>query len=165
MLGSFARVGSAPYISHLAEAAEMVRRNGGTEAVIMAAWLHDTIEDTSTTLFDIERRFGPRIASLVDELTDDPTHTKAQRHQAQIDNAPHKTKNAALIKAADQLSNVRSLRLNPPDWPRAQALAYVEKASAVLASLRCSDQLKAEFSEEAKATLDFWETRPPPLPL
>ena len=152
------------YITHPAEVAEIVKKYGGGEAAIIAAWLHDTVEDTHVTLYDIEQEFGPRIASLVDELTDNPALTKAQQHQAQIDGAAYKTSNAALVKAADQLSNVRSLYLNPPDWPRTQAQAYVKKASAVLASLRCSHKLKAAFDAEAKAALDFWETRPPPLP-
>ena len=153
-----------PYITHPAEVAEIVREYGGGDAAIIAAWLHDTVEDTDVTLYDIERHFGPRISSLVDELTDNPTLTKAQQHQAQIDSAAHMTSTAALVKAADQLSNVRSLRLNPPDWPRAQIQAYVKKASAVLALLKCSDYLKSAFQNEAKATLDFWETRSPPLP-
>ena len=59
-----------PYDVHLSAVAELVESVGGTPEMIAAAWLHDTVEDTPTTISDIEREFGPRVAELVRALTD-----------------------------------------------------------------------------------------------
>lgn len=59
-----------PYIVHPAAVAELVRSVTDDEQMIAAAWLHDTVEDTPSTLQDIESHFGPRVAKLVDMLTD-----------------------------------------------------------------------------------------------
>ena len=61
-----------PFIIHPKEVAELVRDSGGNEKEIAAAWLHDTVEDTETTLAEIEEFFGPELREIVDGLTDPP---------------------------------------------------------------------------------------------
>jgi (p)ppGpp synthase/HD superfamily hydrolase len=78
-----------PYMNHLTEVAELVAR--ATDAadleLIIAAVLHDTVEDTEATPEELARRFGPRVASLVAQVTDDKSVPKADRKRLQVEHA------------------------------------------------------------------------------
>ena len=139
------------HIQHLAEVATFVGAFGGDDIAIAAAWLHDAVEDTDVTLADIEERFGGQVAACVAEVTDDPDLDTAARHAAQIASAPFKSPRAALIKAADQVSNLRALVASPPGWSAARRAAYVEKAEAVVAGLAIPEGLRTEFTHAAMA--------------
>jgi (p)ppGpp synthase/HD superfamily hydrolase len=139
------------YTHHLAEVAALVGAFGGDEDAVAAAWLHDAVEDTAATLADIEAHFGQTIAGYVSEITDDPNLDKAARRAAQIASAPHKSPAAALIKAADQISNLRSIVASPPGWENERRLAYVQKATDVVAGLRIPDGMRQAFELAADA--------------
>jgi GTP diphosphokinase / guanosine-3',5'-bis(diphosphate) 3'-diphosphatase len=64
---------ASPYINHPLALADILAREGGVEdaRVIAAALLRDTLEDTETTLSELEARFGKRVAAIVAEVTDD----------------------------------------------------------------------------------------------
>jgi (p)ppGpp synthase/HD superfamily hydrolase len=125
-----------PYLNHLIEVAALVAEatEGDADAVI-AALLHDTIEDTNATAADIESRFGRPIAALVLELTDDKSLTKPERKDQQVAKAPHKSRAASIIKLADKTSNLRAIAASPPQWPDERKRAYVEWAKDVVAGL------------------------------
>ena len=91
-----------PYINHPLEVAERIARIGGVHdiEVLVAAILHDTIEDTETTAEEIERLFGPTVAALVLEVTDDRSLTSMERKRLEIEHAPLLTPRAKLIKGA-----------------------------------------------------------------
>ena len=59
-----------PYEVHLKSVAELVSGVTDDAEMIAAAWLHDTVEDTTATLEDIAREFGAEVAALVSDLTD-----------------------------------------------------------------------------------------------
>jgi len=139
----------APYLTHCAEVVEIVARHGGDGVAVAAAWLHDTVEDTDATLEEIEARFGAAVAGVVAELTDPPGLSREARFASQIAAAPGKSARAALVKAADQTSNLRGLVASPPDWPADRRAAYVAKARAVVAGLAIPDALRAEFEAAA----------------
>ena len=108
--------GSEPYINHLAEVANLLATaTEGVDAEIVAAgWLHDSIEDTDTTRAELAQTFSERVASLVVECTDDMSLPKAERRRKQIEDAPHKSSGAKLIKIADKISNIGSrIRSDP----------------------------------------------------
>lgn len=85
--------------------------------VLMAAILHDTVEDTDTTFDEIELNFGSVIRKIVEEVTDDKTKPKMERKQLQIEHAKHSSFNAKLVKLADKLYNLRDLEKSAPeDW-------------------------------------------------
>jgi (p)ppGpp synthase/HD superfamily hydrolase len=129
-------LGAEPYVIHLEEVAALVTQFGGTETAIVAAWLHDTVEDCDVTRADLVDAFGEAVAAVVMELTDDKSLPKAERKWLQIVNAPKKSPEAALIKLCDKMSNVRAVGLNPPlHWPAERKHAYVEWAEAVVAAL------------------------------
>ena len=59
--------------------------------VIMAAILHDTVEDTDTSLEEVEAEFGKAVRDIVDEVSDDKNLGKEERKRLQIVHAPHKS--------------------------------------------------------------------------
>src|SRR5690242_3651868 len=78
-----------PYINHLIEVAELVACSDDVldANLIMAAFLHDTVEDTGVTAQQLEQRFGPDVTSLVMEVTDDKSLPKEVRKSLQVQNA------------------------------------------------------------------------------
>ena len=105
-----------PQLNHIQEVADLVWISGGSDIEISAAWLHDSIEDTSTTIKDIEGIFGPEVAALVLALTDSPDLDLLSLKERKIQQAEilkNKNKSVKLIKLADQISNVKTLRIEP----------------------------------------------------
>lgn len=138
-----------PYINHLLEVAQLVA-GALTESdtnVIVAALLHDTIEDAGVTKEELVELFGSDVADLVVELTDDKLLPKAERKRLQIVNAPHKSTRAQIIKLADKISNLRALLASPPaDWSVDRKQEYFEWAKQVVAGLTAPNPiLKQEF--------------------
>lgn len=84
--------------------------------IILAALLHDTVEDTETTEAELLNNFGEEITSYVMEMTDDKSLDKKLRKDLQIKNAPHKSKGAKLIKICDKICNITDVINNPPHW-------------------------------------------------
>lgn len=142
-----------PYINHLAEVADLVARAVGGRDVnlVVAALLHDTVEDTATTIAELAELFGADIAGLVAEVTDDRNLPKDERKRLQVLHAPNRSHRAKLIKLADKTSNLRALATSPPaGWPPDRRLAYVRWAREVVAGLRGADPwLEALFDEAA----------------
>jgi guanosine-3',5'-bis(diphosphate) 3'-pyrophosphohydrolase len=144
-----------PYINHLAEVANILAEvTDGMDAELVAAgWLHDTVEDELATLVELTAEFGDRIAALVDEVTDDMSLAQTQRRQKQVEDAPHKSPSAKLIKIADKVSNVRArihADLNPAQ--RNDLAAYTIWAEDVVAGCRgVNSKLDAKFDDAVKA--------------
>lgn len=139
----------SPYINHLIEVTELLWRVGGVREpdVLIAAVLHDSIEDTRTAPHEIRDAFGQAVLDLVLEVSDDKSLPKAERKQLQVEHAPHKSQPAKQIKLADKICNVRDILLNPPpDWPPERCQEYLDWARRVVAGLRgASPALEAEF--------------------
>jgi guanosine-3',5'-bis(diphosphate) 3'-pyrophosphohydrolase len=118
----------APYINHLLEVAFLVAE--ATKAkdpnLIVAALLHDAIEDQKVAHEEIAKRFGEDVASLVAEVTDDKTLPSRVRKRLQIEHAPKISRRAKILKLADKVSNVRSIASGPPDWSDTRKLTYVQ---------------------------------------
>ena len=109
----------SPYINHPISVAKIISEIGNTEdpKVLAAALLHDTIEDTETTVDELIDNFGERVCSLVQEVTDDKSLPKMERKQRQIEHAKEISEGAALIKLGDKISNVTDITNTPPtDW-------------------------------------------------
>lgn len=85
--------------------------------VLMAAILHDTVEDTDTTFDEIEEHFGTAVRNIVAEVTDDKNLPKQERKRLQIEHAEPASHQAKLVKLADKLYNLRDLeRALPFGW-------------------------------------------------
>jgi (p)ppGpp synthase/HD superfamily hydrolase len=140
-----------PYFNHLAEVAALVAEaTGGEDPIaITGAILHDTIEDTGTRQEELAEAFGPEVAALVAEVTDDKSLPKARRKELQVEHAPHKSARAKMIKLADKTSNLRAITNSPPSgWDRSRKREYFEWAARVVAGCRgVSPLLEARFDE------------------
>ena len=104
-----------PYIVHPMEAVEIVATMTSDQELLAAAVLHDTVEDTDTTVEQIRTEFGDRIASLVASESDivvdgvseeDSWHA---RKQAAIDRLARASHDAKMVALGDKLSNMRAI--------------------------------------------------------
>ena len=138
-----------PYINHLLEVAELVSSvlTEPDANLVIAALLHDTVEDVGVTKEELIENFGQDVADLVLEVTDDKSLPKRERKRLQVLNAPKKSVRAQVIKLADKISNLRAMLASPPaDWSVRQRLEYIEWAKEVVDALSAPDHgLKAEF--------------------
>jgi len=131
-------IAQEPYINHLLEVATLVAEaTGGSDPdVVIAALLHDSIEDQGVTPETISEEFGQHVAHIVLEVTDDKALPKQERKRRQVQNASKKSRAAKLIKLADKTSNLRTIASSPAaDWSVERRLQYVEWAKAVVAEL------------------------------
>lgn len=95
------------------------------------------LEDTPTKREELEREFGPEIAGLVAEVTDDKALPKAERKRLQVVHAPHISRRAQLIKLSDKLANIRDVANSPPHrWPLERRQEYFDWAKKVVDQLR-----------------------------
>ena len=140
-----------PYINHPLEVLNLLTTVGQVEDfdVLIAAVLHDTIEDTETTNEEIKELFGAKVCKMVLELTDDKSLPKATRKQLQIEHAPHISVGAQQIKLCDKISNIGDILENPPDgWSNERRREYVEWGKQVVAGLRGANaNLEKRFDE------------------
>ena len=151
--------GAEPYVNHLIEVAGLVAEaTDGRPEVVIAALLHDVVEDQNVTIGEIADLFGPTVASLVAELTDDKSLPKQVRKDMQIANASHKSEGASVIKLADKASNLLALANSPPPWPAERKRAYVEWARAVVSGLPFKPAgLLARFEDAARLATESIE--------
>ena len=113
-----------PYIVHPIEVMTIVHRHGGTEAMLMAAVLHDVVEDCSVSLDTIRRRFGNVVEELVDGLTDQftkenyPELNRAERKARERDRLAGTLPMVQTIKYADLISNTASIVAHDKNFAR-----------------------------------------------
>ena len=133
-----------PYINHPIGVAHILTSEGKVTdpIVIQAALLHDTVEDTDTTIEEIGDVFGEKIKQIVAEVTDDKSLPKQTRKQVQIDTAHKKSPEAKLVKLADKLYNLRDLDSPdgvPDGWEEKRVTEYFVWAFNVVKGLRGSN--------------------------
>lgn len=130
--------GKTPYVSHpirVAQNVERFKKSKNLDALIAAAYLHDTIEDTDTTHEDLEKMFGGLVASLVKELTSDKDEVKRQGKTEYLQKKmAGMTSYALVIKLADRLDNVQDIATaKSPSWRKKykreteKILSYIEQ--------------------------------------
>jgi (p)ppGpp synthase/HD superfamily hydrolase len=110
-----------PYLNHCRDVAETVLAYDPHVAVIEAALLHDTIEDTSVTAHEIEWFFGKQVAELVLQVSDvsTPAHgNRAARKAIDRDHLARASPAAKTIKLADLISNTKSICRHDPGFAR-----------------------------------------------
>lgn len=110
-----------PYIVHPAAVVDLVRSVTGNEYMLAAAWLHDTVEDTGTTLEDIRQQFGCEVAELVGMLTDKKQPQAKNRTARKVAHFRHTAAaapDAQTIKLADIIDNTRAIVQYDPHFAR-----------------------------------------------
>lgn len=102
------KYGELPYVKHLAHVVEVLKRFGIIdEDLLVAGWLHDVAEDTSTSLFQIEAAYGKRVADLVYRVTNEVGKNRRERHEKTYPKIAENN-DAITLKLADRIANVES---------------------------------------------------------
>ncbi|NNF15781.1 MAG: HD domain-containing protein [Gammaproteobacteria bacterium] len=129
-------VEASPYINHPLEVACLLAESGvQDEALLAAALLHDTIEDTATEYEELEREFGSDIATIVGEVTDDKSLEKTERKRLQIEHAKTASASAKQLKIADKTCNIRDIVKSPPhNWALERKQEYLDWAVEVVSN-------------------------------
>ena len=104
----------SPYIVHPMEAVSIVATMTNNQELLAAAALHDVVEDTDTTVDDLRREFGERVAQLVeaesdiqiDESRADSWH---KRKEVAIERLANASRDAQIVALGDKLSNMRAI--------------------------------------------------------
>ena len=155
---------ASPYVNHLIEVAELLAREGRVTDLIslQAAILHDTLEDTQTTVEELEVMFGFEVRHLVEEMTDDKRLPKAERKRLQIEHAPELSARAKVIKLADKISNILGIIQTPPaGWSLERRREYLDWSDQVVAGCRghnaALENLYAKTVVEGRRVLDALE--------
>jgi (p)ppGpp synthase/HD superfamily hydrolase len=109
--GQFRKGIRVPYIVHPIRVAEILARHGCPQTVVVAAILHDVAEDTRRTLKSIERRFGRRIASIVEAVSErDKSRPWRKRKEETLERIRGAPLEVLLVECADKLDNIQSIR-------------------------------------------------------
>ncbi len=131
-----------PYVNHVLEVAQILAEHGAPDDAILAALLHDTVEDSDAdpdpiTHDRLVAEFGADVAGLVAEATDDKSLPKEARKAQQVRHARGCTPAAKMLKLADKISNLRAITASPPaGWDHARRVEYVGWAGRVAAGLK-----------------------------
>lgn len=114
-------IGSIPYVAHPFHVALLLARWNHDDAVIQAALLHDVVEDCEDwTLDRVNQDFGPRVAGIVAELTEDKSLSWEERKAHAVQHVPRLSPDAVAVKCMDKQHNLESLladlkRADDPD--------------------------------------------------
>lgn len=158
---------NSPYINHPIGVAYNISKIGSIDdtATIIAALLHDTVEDTETTFDEIEKEFDAEVAAIVRDVTDDKSLPAYQRKLKQIEHAPHLSPKAKVVKLSDKLYNLQDLCKNTPKgWSLERVQGYFVWSWFVVNGLReTSTGLEAELFSLFNGEFEFEGKRYPCL--
>ncbi|MFT6388319.1 MAG: guanosine-3',5'-bis(diphosphate) 3'-pyrophosphohydrolase [Cellvibrionaceae bacterium] len=147
--------GGSPYVNHLIEVASLLSRVAKVtdQEVIIAAILHDALEDTDAREGDIFDLFGDTVLGYVKHLTDDKTLSLEKRRIAQLKSIENSSSQIQLIKLADHCSNIASL---PPSWDRARLESYISWSHSI--AVHCysaSEELAKVYKKRYDSALEI----------
>lgn len=101
-----------PYIVHIYDVAQILQENGASADTVIAGILHDTVEDTDTTIWEIAKKFGNTVAEYVDILSENKSLPYNERKILQANRIAQAPKEVKMVKCADCLSNLKSTYLD-----------------------------------------------------
>jgi len=152
----------SPYVTHPLMVAQTLWNIGGVwdTRTLIAAILHDALEDTKTTPEEISERFGEAVLAIVLEVTDDKSLERIERKRLQVKHAPDLSQAAKIIKLGDKLVNCRDILYFPPkDWSLERRRDYIQWGADVVAKIRgVNPALETAFDamlREAEELLDY----------
>jgi len=142
-----------PYVNHLIEVVDLVVQatDNADMDMVIAALLHDVVEDTPTSYEEVAASFGERVAEIVRENSDDMSLSKAERRRSRIAAMALKSREARIVKMADIISNLRAIAVSPPaGWSAERKLGYLEGCRQVVDAARGTEaSLERIFDETA----------------
>jgi len=148
-----------PYFSHPVAVAMLLADQRLDDATIATALLHDTVEDTKSTVAEIATRFGSQIALLVDGVTKITNLQLSTAESRQAENfrklllAMSRDLRVILVKLADRLHNMRTIRHLPPDKQMQKALETMD-IYAPLAGRMGMQEMREELEDLAFRVLN-----------
>jgi guanosine-3',5'-bis(diphosphate) 3'-pyrophosphohydrolase len=145
-----------PYINHPLKVAKLLSECGENEEnLLIAAILHDIIEDTDATAHELAQEFNSEISKIVLEVTDDKEMPYAIRKELQIKRAPSLSEQAKKLKIADKICNISDILNYPLDWSTERKLSYLDWASQVVSGCRnLNTELDRLFDQTLQEGLD-----------
>ncbi len=155
-------VDDAPFIVHPIEVGTLLYESGAADEVIAAGVLHDALEKTDATAYDIYARFGRRVGDIVSAVSHDPgIPGYARRKRALRDQAALAGDDALTVFAADKLSKVRELRLGDGSAikVRGRKLKHYRLSLAMLQERLPDSPLVAALATELDAFSDAGSER------
>lgn len=148
-----------PYINHPLRVVKILSDCGETNTdLLIAAVLHDTVEDTDASLSEIEVLFGANVAQMVEEVTDNMLLPQKERKELQVQKASKLSDDAKKIKIADKICNINDLVNYPINWSKVRKIEYVDWSERVFEGLKGVnlelDKLFVETIEMARKGLN-----------
>ena len=131
-----------PYFEHIKEVVALVKISSTkkNDSIIIASYLHDVVEDRKATRKEVKDLFGQDVFELVEEMTDKPFCSEAERWSNQIMAAKILSVDASLIKLADKISNLENLFHDPPiSWSKKEIIDYIKWGQEVVNNLPYKD--------------------------
>ena len=140
------------YIVHPQRVAAIVEKHGGTDEMIAAAWLHDTVEDTDVTPILITKMFGVDVADIVEGLTDislPEDGNRAKRKSIDRMHSANASTEAQFVKCADIIDNSWDIAENDLSF------AKVYKSEAFLLLNAMIKVKHTEIWDQAMQSVEF----------
>lgn len=160
--GDQRRKTGVPYLEHLLEALQILVEGAVVRDpdVLVAAVLHDVVEDTPCTFADLRAAFGPRVAELVRWVTipePGPGEDSSAVREAYLRRLRHAPPDAVLVKLADRMSNVQTLRNLTPDRQRAY---YAQTVTHIVPLTAAQPWFAAWYAEWEADFADLADDKP-----
>jgi guanosine-3',5'-bis(diphosphate) 3'-pyrophosphohydrolase len=152
--------GGSPYVNHLIEVASLLSNIAKVSEtdVLIAAILHDTLEDTQVLECDISSRYGDEVLNYVKSVTDDKALTLEERRDNQVRAVASSSDQIKLIKLADHSSNIASL---PPSWDKHRLESYLAWSYEVTNNcFVVSSDLANEYKQRFKKAREIVSAKP-----
>lgn len=138
-----------PYINHPLKVASILSKFGETKVeLLIAAILHDVVEDTDASDEEVALEFSKEVSDLVLEVSDDKDLPYSIRKELQVKGAPTLSEDAKKIKIADKICNIEDILNYPLDWSTERKLTYLDWAKEVVSGCRnVNSELDRLFDE------------------
>jgi len=139
-----------PYINHLIKVAKLVTEcvHQPEDDLLVAAILHDVVEDTDVDEQEVARRFGEKAAFMVHQMSDDMSMPKKVRKAKQIEKAPGLSSDTKILKIADKIANINDILTLSLDWDTKRKIEYIHWAKKVVDGCRgINPQLEKKFDD------------------
>ncbi len=153
-------IAATPYINHPLQVAQVLWQVGSVHDsdILIAAILHDTLEDTNTEVEELLALFGAPITHIVEEVSDDTRLCSTDRKRLQVEKAASLSLGAQQIKLADKICNIQdiaSAEESPQGWDLARKQAYLCWSMQVSAQIKtCNAALFSHYEAVLKQSCD-----------
>lgn len=133
------KYGPYPYTRHLSDVFRIAVEEGLDNDVVIAAWLHDILEDTKVGIGRLTSAAGPEIAALVEAVTDEPGRNRRERKAKTLPKTRAAGTNAVALKLCDRIANMENSKAEGD--PRGLLKMYRKEHAAFTAALYIPGEL------------------------